>query len=365
MAIHPYLDASRPISKPEIDSLKRHLSIFTAAVLVVLFGSLWNGGASFAQTKMPATLAGTIPPRPAGRIAFIRDGDIWVMDADGTRQQRVAEVKNADGRISWAPDGKRIAYTRAGKVQFQEPDNSGGVKKIYDVFVCFLDSAAVGNTMWWRRLTMDVGGRDPEWSADGQTIYFTRDMNANIVNASSPNYQICSMDDEGGSQVILRKDWQFMKEYFMNPSVSPKGDVAFMHMYENKPQGIAVMNAANFMRNVDSVKLQTKKMLNCISPAWSPDGKWLAYVRNDLQKSGIFVVSADMKTTYSVYEPPASTSMRPIAPSWSPDGKWLTFSTHDGSVYICDITGANLKRLTGPGGDWAPAWSKASKTAAK
>lgn len=346
--------------------MKRHLYTIVAAVLVMLMSSLADGGSSFAQTRLPATLAGTIPAKPSGRIAFIRDGDIWVMDADGQRQQRVAEVKNADGRISWAPDGKRIAYTRAGKVQFQEPDNSGGVKKLYDVFVCFLDSANVGNTMWWRRLTMDVGGRDPEWSADGQSILFTRDMNANIVNAPTPNYQVCTMDDEGGGQVILRKDWQNMTEYFMNPTVSPNGDVAFVHMYENKPQGIAVLNKANFMKDLGAVKLETKKMLNCIAPAWSPDGKWLAYVRNDLQKSGIYIATPDLRTSYVVYTPPASTAMRPVAPSWSPDGKWLTFSTHDGSIYVCDITGGNLKRLTGPGTDWAPAWSKGQpKTTAK
>lgn len=344
--------------------MKRHLWTLTAAALALLLGSLLDGGTSFAQTKLPASLAGTIPPRPMGKIAFIRDNDLWMMDADGQRQQRVAEIKNADGRISWSPDGKRIAFTRAGKVQFQEPDNSGGVKKIYDVFVAYLDSAAVGNTLWWRRLSMDVGGRDPEWSADGSTIYFTRDMNANIVNAASPNYQICSMDDEGGSQVLLRKDWQNMKEFFMSPTVSAKGDVAFVHMYDNKPQGIAVLNKAGFMKSVDSVKIQTKKMLNCVAPAWSPDGKWLAYVRSDLQNSGVWISTPDLKTQYVIYQPPASTAMRPVAPSWSPDGKWLTFSTHDGSIYICDITGSNLKRLTGPGTDWAPAWSKAPKTTA-
>ncbi len=116
--------------------MKRHLWTLTAAALALLLGSLLDGGTSFAQTKLPASLAGTIPPRPMGKIAFIRDNDLWMMDADGQRQQRVAEIKNADGRISWSPDGKRIAFTRAGKVQFQEPDNSGGVKKIYDVFVC-------------------------------------------------------------------------------------------------------------------------------------------------------------------------------------------------------------------------------------
>jgi Tol biopolymer transport system component len=50
-----------------------------------------------------------------------------------------------------------------------------------------------------------------------------------------------------------------------------------------------------------------------------------------------------------------------MAPSFSPNSKWLTFATTDGSIWTCDITGGNAKRLTGPGLDWAPAWSKTSK----
>src|SRR5919109_418430 len=49
------------------------------------------------------------------RIAFVRDGSLWVMDSDGTGQVRLLE--SADPRIyeahpSWSPDGTRIAFVR-------------------------------------------------------------------------------------------------------------------------------------------------------------------------------------------------------------------------------------------------------------
>lgn len=328
---------------------------------------------TFAQTqKLPPALAGTIPARPSGRIAFIRDGDLWVMDADGTRQMRVCEVKNADGRVSWAPDGKRIVFPRSSMIEWKEPDNSGGRKKLYDLFVCYLDSAAKSNTMFWHRITEALGGRDPEWSADGSTILFTRVMNADAIRTDFPNYQVCTIDPDGGSFQILRKDWQSANEYLLAPTISPSGDIACEHLYgsasSDKPDmknykrhGFAVIPRASFTRSLDSVRTMSKRFADCLAPSWSPDGQWLAYVKNDMSKSGVYIIDKGLKTSYLVYEPPVGASVHTVAPSWSPDSKWLTFSTDDGSVYISQITGAGVKRLSGPGSDRFPAWSKNAK----
>ena len=50
---------------------------------------------------------------PNGRaIVFVRDGDIWLMDADGTRKRRVTSGKERDSEPSWSPDGTLIAFQR-------------------------------------------------------------------------------------------------------------------------------------------------------------------------------------------------------------------------------------------------------------
>ena len=44
------------------------------------------------------------------RIAYLRDDEIWVMEADGSRQTRVA-AKPGGGRLArWSPDGRRLAF---------------------------------------------------------------------------------------------------------------------------------------------------------------------------------------------------------------------------------------------------------------
>ncbi|MGH8015627.1 MAG: TolB family protein, partial [Candidatus Zixiibacteriota bacterium] len=104
--------------------------------------------------------------------------------------------------------------------------------------------------------------------------------------------------------------------------------------------------------------VRARKNAKKVAPALSPDGKWLAYVLNDMNNPGIYIATPDFKEDYIVFMPPVGTSLHTIAPSFSPDSKWLTFSTTDGSIWISDITGGGARRLSGPGMDNFPSWSK-------
>jgi len=306
--------------------------------------------------KLPAAKAGKIDP-VKGQIAFVRDKNVWVMNGDGSNQRMVTEVQNADGRLSWAPNNRRIAFPRSGKVDLKGPDMLGGFHKVYDIFIAYLDSMENGNTMWWRRITADVGSRNPEWQPDG-SILFTKDMEANRVNTGSPNYQICTMDSLGDNIEIIRKDWQNMTDRFLtNPTLSPKGELAIVLIENMRQVGIVVLKPDEYMISGDSLSARAANNVKRVSPSWSPDGQWLAFIYNDMNKPGVYLATPDLSEAYLVFEPPVGSYLFTVAPSFSPDSKWLTFSTTDKSVWICDITGANPKRLTGPGQDQWPAWS--------
>ena len=45
-------------------------------------------------------------------VAFAREGDLWLANADGTGQRRLAETPSVEEwGASWLPDGKSLVYT--------------------------------------------------------------------------------------------------------------------------------------------------------------------------------------------------------------------------------------------------------------
>ena len=101
------------------------------------------------------------------RIAFTRDMDrtkrqttaeLFVMNTDGTQLQRLTHNNVIDAYPSWSPDGKRIAFasTRSGA---------------WEVFVIELATRAVTQLTG---IEDGEGSASPDWSPDGTQIVFER-----------------------------------------------------------------------------------------------------------------------------------------------------------------------------------------------
>jgi len=307
--------------------------------------------------KLPKEAAGEIAP-PSGKIAFIREGNLWVMDWDGKNQFKVVSAENALGKLSWSADNKTIAFCREGLVDIKGPDFLGGRHKVYDIFLGYPDSAK-STTNWWFRLTDDFGSRFPEFTSDGTRIVFTKDLNANTVNATMPNYQTCFMDPEGGSLEIIRKDYTTNTDFMASmPTLGPDGKYAFVLFRGVNTMGVVIAPLSLEVFTDQTLKEQAKVIPEATTPAWSPDGKWIAFIDKTMKNQGIFIVDPALKNKYEVFKPQIGQSLQTFPISWSPDSKWLVFALNDGSFWIIDITGNGLRQISGPGMNEAPAWSK-------
>jgi len=94
-----------------------------------------------------------------------------------------------------------------------------------------------------------------------------------------------------------------------------------------------------------------------LSPAWSPDGRRLAYVSFEEGRSAVYVqeLSSGRRERVAAHEGINS------APAWSPDGTRLALTlSRDGNpdVYVLDLASRNLQRLTdNPAIDTEPNWA--------
>jgi len=340
--------------------------LFFLATAIFLTGTvLWADTESPGPAKTASSGKLEVGPKPTGRIAFISDGDVWIMDADGKNRQMVCNIDNARGRMSFSPDNKKIAFTREGKEASNLPSGEGGAHLLHDIFLAFVDSAST-NTGWWNRVTFTLGAYQPEWSGDGTKIYFQNDINANTVDYIIPSHQIAFVEAEGGHSDYLRRDWQTLNTSQLMPSITRDGKkVAFAVQYSAQEGkyimqnfGIKVVDMTDIMMPEKELRQPSKGLSGTTAPSWSPDGQWLAFLSNDVRNPGIFIIKSDLSDKRLVYSPPVSQPISPYPVSWAPDSKWFTFAGSDGVIYTIDINGENLTPLTGPGAHTCPAWSK-------
>jgi TolB protein len=100
-----------------------------------------------------------------------------------------------------------------------------------------------------------------------------------------------------------------------------------------------------------------------MSPSWSPDGQWLAYVSFENKKSAIYV---QFVRTGERRQVSARAGING-APVWSPDGKKLALtlggSGGNPDIYVLELQSQNLTRITDdPAIDTEAAWAPDGKS---
>ena len=88
------------------------------------------------------------------------------------------------------------------------------------------------------------------------------------------------------------------------------------------------------------------------TPAWSPDGNWIAYIHTSVdhpQDNGLYYIDTSGHNNSLII------AGFTLNPSWSPNNRKLAFSS--GTIYSINITGDSLSRISDLESVYFPCWS--------
>ena len=202
------------------------------------------------------------------------------------------------------------------------------------------------------RLTDETGfDIDPSFSPDGTQIVFVSDRSGGTV------FDLFVMDADGTNvrQLTDAASAEFQSAAAFDPAWSPDGKrIAFSANFSGYWDIWTIGVDGRHLRNL------TRSEATDSSPAWSPDGRSIAFVSDeDAGESDLYVMNAHggrvrrLTFTPIVYD---------AEPAWSPDGATIAFASVSETgaldIFTIPVQGGEPTRLTSePATDFSPAWS--------
>lgn len=246
---------------------------------------------------------------------------VWIMDANGQHQRQITPRTMRAFNPTWNPDGTRIAFHA----------NSPGLDNIWSIGADGKDLKLLTNTL----RAHDVY---PTWSPTGEKIAF--------VSTRTEEVEVWTMNPDGTNQEMITTGG--FGDYV--PSWSPDGKKIAFASTRAKREDIMERNGGtlpNYVRQVFAIAeeleepngdgdifvidVASREMTQITSdsahewhPAWSPDGRWIAYISDKAGSRDIWVMRADGTDQRQVTRHPAQDRL----PMWSQDGTQLIFTSN-------------------------------------
>ncbi len=264
------------------------------------------------------------------RVAYIREGRLYVVDSDGANNRAATESGTAMSP-AWHPSGTRLL--------FMDLNDAGS--QIVEANLITGDLRELAATPRGLNVT-------PVYTRDGRSVVYAhaRDATADLV--------IASLDETAPARRISGLELYDRT----SPSLSPDGR-RLVFVSPRSWEGTR-MTPQLFTMNLDgSDEKQLTPSVKGVrsyraSPDWSPDGLRVAYMQQngDFQ---VWMIDVRTQTTKRL-----TTFAENEDPSWAPDNRHIALaSTRGGTkeIWVMDVESGRMRQLTNAPGARLPSWS--------
>ena len=291
------------------------------------------------QTQLTNTPANEVNPSfsPDGTKIVFENGDgiIFRMNADGTGMVQLTSANT--GNPSFSPDGTKIVYafnggTGAPQITLMNLDGSG--------------QTPVTN--------IDGQKFNPHFSPDGKRIGFST-YTTNGFN--TPEIRVVNADGTGVARLAsggLGYGWAPGK-VAPRPTTGPSGGrIAFDSGVYSNSSSYGSQNSQIFVVDADGTNQEQLTFDQGYSndnsqPSFSRDGRQIAFVQlayvgrsfTPAYSSNINVMNADGTNRRQI-----TSYVHASYPSFSPDGTKIVFSAYPSEIYLINVDGSGMTRLT-------------------
>lgn len=236
--------------------------------------------------------------------------DVWIHDFAKGTFDRITNYEGDDTWPMWA--GDKIYYVS---------DRGNGVTNI------FVQEIGAGEA----RQVTNFDGRGVTWpsmSSDGKRIAFEREARLYVLDTEGERAREVVVQAPVGDQINM-VSYISPLEYVRSFDISPKGKRI---VFEARGEVFTAPAEHGDVRN-----LTASSGARDSDPAWSPDGKWVAYVSDKSGDEEIYLIDQMGKTKEKKI---TSTGNFKGGVVWSPKSDRLLYTSEDCALYMVDLGGS-------------------------